>query len=261
MMAFFVGALLGVVFSVLGAGGGILAVPVLLVVFKTSMAEATGAGLAVVWVAAVAGALSHGRAGRVDVRTALIFGVPSVLGAVAGAKLHALVPERVTVGLFSLVLIAALAAMFRQKVETTSGVVASWKVVTAGLATGVLTGFLGVGGGFLIVPALTLWAALPLRRAVGTSMAVIAMSSLSGAAVHLMAGHVPLALVAPMGAGAIVGAVAGSPLVGRLPERPLKLGFALLALVVAVGMGAKALGLTSNAVTPESSAGQAGSRP
>jgi hypothetical protein len=144
-MAFFVGALLGVVFSVLGAGGGILAVPVLLVVFKTSMAEATGAGLAVVWVAAVAGALSHGRAGRVDVRTALIFGVPSVLGAVAGAKLHVLVPERVTVGLFSLVLIAALAAMFRQKVETTSGVVASWKVVTAGLATGVLTGFLGVG--------------------------------------------------------------------------------------------------------------------
>lgn len=244
MMAFVAGALLGVVFSVLGAGGGILAVPVLLFVFNTSVAEATGAGLAVVWIAAIAGASSHWRAGRVDVRVALIFGLPSMLGAVGGAKLHALVPERVTIGLFALVLLAALVAMWSQRRETSETAVASWAIVLAGVATGVLTGFLGVGGGFLIVPALTLWAALPLHRAVGTSMAVIAMSSLSGAVVHLFAGHVPLSLVLPMGAGAIAGALLGAPLSGRLPDRPLKIAFAVLAVVVAVGMGARALGLT-----------------
>ncbi|MDP1915979.1 MAG: sulfite exporter TauE/SafE family protein [Myxococcales bacterium] len=243
MMAFVVGALLGVVFSVLGAGGGILAVPVLLIGFKTSVAEATGAGLAVVWVAAIAGAIGHGRAGRLDVRVALTFGLPSVLGAVGGAQLHSLVPEKVTVGLFALVLLTAVAAMFRKKPEAAPTPVATWAIVVAGVATGVLTGFLGVGGGFLIVPALTLWAALPLHRAVGTSMAVIAMSSLSGAVVHLLAGHVPLALVLPMGAGAVVGAVLGAPLSGRLPERPLKIGFAVLASGVALSMGAKALGL------------------
>lgn len=243
MMAFVVGALLGVVFSVLGAGGGILAVPVLLIGFKTSVSEATGAGLAVVWVAAIAGTISHGRAGRVDARVALTFGLPSVLGAVGGAKLHALVPERVTVGLFALVLLTAVAAMFRKKPEAAAAPVATWAIVVAGVATGVLTGFLGVGGGFLVVPALTLWAALPLHRAVGTSMAVIAMSSLSGAVVHLLAGHVPLSLVLPMGAGAVVGAVLGAPLSGRLPERPLKIGFAVLAFGVALSMGAKALGL------------------
>jgi len=243
MMAFVVGSVLGVVFSLLGAGGGILAVPVLLVVFDASMAEATGAALAVVWVAAVAGAFSHSRAGRVDLRVALTFGVPSVVGAVAGAKLHALVPERVTVALFSLVLFGALFAMWKKKPDGGGRAVATGAVLLAGTVTGVLTGFLGVGGGFLIVPALSLWAALPLHKAVGTSMAVISLSSLSGAVVHLVDGHVPFALVLPMGAGAVLGAVVGAPLAGRLPERPLKIGFAVLAGAVALGMGAKALGL------------------
>lgn len=136
MMAFVVGVLLGFVFSVLGAGGGILAVPVLLIGFKTSVAEATGAGLVVVWVAAIAGVISHARAGRLDVRVALTFGVPSVLGAVGGAQLHALVPEKVTVGLFALVLLTAVPAMFRKKPEAAAAPVATWAVVVAGVATG-----------------------------------------------------------------------------------------------------------------------------
>lgn len=243
MLAFVVGTVLGVVFALLGAGGGILAVPALLAVFSVSMAEATGAGLAVVWAAAVSGAISHGRAGRVSGRVAIVFGLPSIAGAALGAKLHVLVPERVTVALFSLVLATAVVAMFRQRRQVEPAPASTPALLVAGGVTGVLTGFLGVGGGFLIVPALTLWAGLELHRAIGTSMAVIAMSSLSGTLVHLWAGHVPASLVLPMGAGAIVGAMLGAPLAGRLPERPLRVGFAVLASLVAAGMGAKAAGL------------------
>lgn len=245
MLAFAVGAVLGVIFALLGAGGGILAVPVLLIVFSTSMAEATGAALAVVWAAAVSGAVAHGRAGRVNLRVAGLFGVPSIAGATLGAKLHALVPERVTVGLFAAVLLVAVASMNLKRKEQGEHQVSFPGLLAAGLATGVLTGFLGVGGGFLIVPALSLWAGLALHQAIGTSMAIIALSSLAGALVHLLAGHVPLAVVLPMGGGAVVGAFLGAPLAGRLPERPLKVGFAVVALVVAAGMGAKALGLLS----------------
>lgn len=243
MMAFVVGVALGVVFAVLGAGGGILAVPVLLVVFGTSLQTATGAGLAVVWAAALSGALSHGRAGRVDWKVAASFGLPSVAGAALGAQLHALVPEKVTMVAFAVVLLAALVALFRPRTAGGGAPAKLLALLVAGLVTGALTGFLGVGGGFLIVPALTLFAGLPLHRAIGTSMAVIALASLSGAVVHLLAGHVPLALVLPMGAGAVLGAVVGAPLSGRLPERPLRVGFAGLSVVVAVGMLAKAFDL------------------
>jgi uncharacterized membrane protein YfcA len=242
MMAFVVGAILGVVFAVLGAGGGILAVPVLLVVFGTSMQTATGAGLAVVWAAALSGAVSHARAGRVDLRVGASFGLPSVVGAALGAKLHALVPERVTMVTFAVVLLAALGALFRRRREGTGQPVKLGLVMMAGVVTGLLTGFLGVGGGFLIVPALTLFAGLALHRAIGTSMAIIALASFSGALVHLLAGHVPLELVLPMGAGAVLGAFVGAPLAGKLPERPLRLGFAALSVTVAVGMLVKALG-------------------
>ena len=243
MLAFAVGLTLGVVFALLGAGGGILAVPALMVVFSESMTVATGAGLAVVFAAAVAGSISHGRAKRVDWRVAGLFGAPSILGAVAGARLHALVPERVTMGLFALVLLIAVASMLRKRREGPAASGSTAVLLGVGFATGVLTGFLGVGGGFLIVPALTVFAAVPLHRAIGTSMAVIAASSLSGAITHLVAGHVPLELVAPMAAGAVMGALIGAPLSGRLPEKPLKLGFAVLAFVVATGMALAAAGL------------------
>lgn len=243
MLAFVVGLTLGVVFALLGAGGGILAVPTLMVLFSESMTVATGAGLAVVFAAAVAGAIAHGRAGRVDWRVAGLFGLPSIAGAVAGAKLHALVPERVTMGLFAFVLLLAVGSMLRGRREGGGAPGSTLLLLGVGVATGVLTGFLGVGGGFLIVPALTVFAQVPLHRAIGTSMAIIAASSLSGAITHLIAGHVPLALVAPMAAGAVIGALVGAPLSARLPERPLKLGFVGLAVVVSTGMALAAAGL------------------
>lgn len=235
MTSFLVGLGLGVVFSLLGAGGGILTVPILLEGFHLPLAQATAGALAVVWAASVFGTLGHARGKRVLWKAVLWFGGPSMLGAVAGAKLNPLVPERVTLVLFSTVLLAATAFMFRKKREAAAEPRLDPRfLVPAGLVLGVATGFLGVGGGFLIVPVLVGAAHLPLKQAVGTSMAIIAASSFSGAATYVLAGEAPMHLVLPMGGGAILGALVGAPLAGKLPERPLRLGFAALAVGIAL---------------------------
>ncbi len=239
MLAFAVGIVMGLVFAVLGAGGGIIAVPVLLALFSLPMSSATTGSLAVVWAAAVTATFGHGRAKRVDWRVALAFGLPSIAGAMVGARLNALAPERLTMALFALVLLVATAAMFRKKPEAPTAA-ALPVVLAAGLGIGVVTGFLGVGGGFLVVPALVTLAQVPLHRAVGTSAAIIAGSSFAGALTTLVRDPALVALVLPIAGGAVLGALVGAPLAGRLPEQPLRYGFAALALTIAVAMGWRA---------------------
>ncbi len=239
MVAFLTGLAMGLVFAVLGAGGGIIAVPVLLVLFKLPLSAATGGGLAIVFAAAVTAAMGHARAKRVDWRVVLLFGPASMLGAVLGAKLNALVPERVTSALFAVVLLLATASLFRKKREA-PGAAPKVVLVLVGLALGVLTGLLGVGGGFLMVPALVGLAQLPLHRAVGTSTALIAMSSLTGATTTLVQNTALIPLVLPIAAGAVVGALLGVPLSGKLPEKPVRAAFAALAVTVAAGMAWRA---------------------
>lgn len=240
MFGFVIGLLMGLTFAVLGAGGGIIAVPVLLLLFSLPLRDATGAGLAIVFAAALTSAVGHARAQRVDWKTVLVLGPTTMVGAVLGAKLNALVPERLTAGLFALVLLAATASLFRKKPESPKAA-PRWKVLGVGLALGVLTGFLGVGGGFLLVPVLVGLAMLPLHRAVGTSAALIAMSSFAGGVTAMVTRPELMTLVLPLAGGAVVGALAGVPLSGRLPERGLRVGFAVLASSVAVGMAVKAV--------------------
>lgn len=239
MLAFVVGTVMGLVFAVLGAGGGIIAVPVLLTLFALPMSSATAGGLAVVWAAAVTAAFGHARGKRVDWRVALAFGLPSMGGAMLGARLNELSPERLTTGLFALVLLVATVGMFRKKPENPKAAPLP-VVLLAGLGIGVLTGYLGVGGGFLVVPALVMLAQVPLHRAVGTSTAIIAGSSLAGAVTTLV--HTPdlVRLVLPIAGGAVLGALVGAPLAGKLPEKPLRYGFAALAFAIAAAMAWRA---------------------
>lgn len=240
MLAFLSGLGMGLVFAVLGAGGGILAVPVLLVLFDLPMGSATAGGLAVVFAAASTSALGHARAGKVDWRTAVLFGPASIVGAVLGARLNAWVPERVTAGLFAGVLLLATASLFRAKSDQPKPAPSRVLLAVAGLALGVMTGFLGVGGGFLMVPALIGLAGLPIHRAVGTSAVLITASSLAGSVAVLATRPALLALIAPIAGGAAVGALLGVPLSSKLPPRPLRLAFAALSIVVAAGMAWRA---------------------
>jgi uncharacterized membrane protein YfcA len=132
MSAFLAGLAMGLVFSLLGAGGGLIAVPVLMVLFKAPLMEATAGALTVVWAAAASGTVGHAREARVTWRAAWLVGLPSMVGAVAGAKLHRLVPDRVTMVLFALVLLVATALMFRAKKDARRSAAARLDVPRAG---------------------------------------------------------------------------------------------------------------------------------
>jgi uncharacterized protein len=231
------GLAIGVLLGLVGGGGSILAVPVLVYILGQPVHDATTESLVVVGAAALVGAADHARVGKVRIRTALAFGLAGAAGAIGGSALNRLVAGRVILLAFAALLLLAAVAMKRRKdfgAETTARPRAHAYAAAAGLLTGVLTGFLGVGGGFVIVPALVLLLGLPITLAIGTSLAVIALTSASALAAHLAGGHIDWALAAAFTAAAIAGALLGRRLGGRLDQARLSTLFALLLVGVAV---------------------------
>ena len=239
----FAGAAMGLVISALGAGGSMFIVPVFLYLFHEPMPVATGTSLAVVGAGALVGALMHYRQGNLRLRVALAFSLGSTVAAPVGAWAHAFVPDRVAVALFSAVLVIAAARMLggTPEVKENAEPHRLRVLVPLGVGVGLLTGFLGVGGGFVILPALVIVARLPLRQAVGTSLAVISLTSITGAAGYAVKGLVSADLLVSVGSGAMLGALLGAPLSSRLPERPMRYGFAALAAGVSLYMFGRAV--------------------
>jgi uncharacterized membrane protein YfcA len=238
LAGFAAGVGVGLILSVLGAGGSMFIVPVLVYAMHLPVSEATGTALAVVCSAAAVGAYGHWKKGNLDLKVTVPFGGAAIAGAFVGALLHSLVADRILLGLFAgtLFIAAARMALGNEDRARTGEPPKLWLLLTLGLGIGVFSGFLGVGGGFVIVPALTWGAKLPLRPAIGTSLAVISMSCLSGAIGHAIQGHVSPLLLATVGSGGVLGAFAGAPLSGKIPEKPLRLAFAVLVLCLGIYM-------------------------
>jgi uncharacterized protein len=234
------GLAIGISLGLVGGGGSILAVPVLVYVLGEPVREATTASLLVVGAVALVGALDHAREGRVRWRTALGFGAAATAGALLGTALNRVAPPDAILFLFALLLLAAAFGMLRRGEPSAAEEAgpptlrSRLKLGLAGLGVGALTGFFGVGGGFLVVPALVLLLGLPTVAAIGTSLLVIALTSGAAFAAHLTSGSLNWPVAAALGGAGIVGALAGSRLSGRLPTRRLRQGFA--ALVLAVGL-------------------------
>jgi uncharacterized membrane protein YfcA len=231
------GVTIGLSLGLLGGGGSILTVPALVYLIGLPAARATGTSLAIVGATALIGAARHHAAGRVDLRAALGFGSASMAGAVAGSLLGRGIAADLLLTLFALLMLAAAGAMLRPPRvapgEPPRGAWALARVAAVGGAVGVVTGFFGVGGGFLIVPALVLVLGLPMRRAVGTSLIVIALASAAGLVTHLGAGAIDLRVTLLFVAGGVIGIVAGTCWAGRLPETQLRRSFAALVVVLA----------------------------
>src|SRR5581483_10609943 len=179
----------------LGAGGSILTVPILVYALGVPVQAATGTSLAIVGLNAAAGAADQLRRGRVLPRTGLAFGASGLVGALAGAWLNHQLQGEVVLVLFSLLMVGAAAAMLRRRpADRSDGFeerydARGWlRLAAVGLGIGFLSGFFGVGGGFLIVPALVLVLGLPMRYAVGTSLLAIALNAVWGLAGHLSFG-------------------------------------------------------------------------
>ena len=237
MLAFALAALIGLSLGLLGGGGSILTVPVLVYVLGVAAKPAIAMSLPVVGITSLVGAAVHWRLGNVRVPTALTFGLVAMVGAFAGAKLAVFLSGAVQLALLAVVMLAAAGSMLRgmrgtrAEAETTAPPRLALLVPIA-LAVGVLTGLVGIGGGFLVVPALVLLARVPMRQAVGTSLLVIALNSASGFAGYLGTVDLDWGFLAGFTAAAVLGALVGTALVARVPQAALKRGFALLLLAM-----------------------------
>ncbi|HZO30340.1 MAG TPA: sulfite exporter TauE/SafE family protein [Chloroflexota bacterium] len=229
-----IGAAIGLVLGLLGGGGAILAVPGLVYILGVEPHAAIAASLAIVAVGALTGLLVHARQGRVAWATAIQLGLTGVVGSIAGAWLGQLVPGERLLALLGLFMLLAAWLMVRRPSVGDRASPPRWQAPLMGLGLGLLTGFFGVGGGFLIVPALTLGLGLPMRQAIGTSLAVITMNALAGVVGYLGGGIVDWPLTVLVSLGAVGGALVGGRLAGTVPERGLRRGFASMVALIAV---------------------------
>jgi uncharacterized membrane protein YfcA len=233
VLAVFVGISLGL----LGGGGSILTVPLLAYVAGMDPKQAIATSLLVVGVTSAVGAITHARAGRVRWRTAALFGVAAMAGAYAGGRLARFVPGTVLMVVFALVMVAAAVAMLRGRQNTTASDtdrhLPMLKIAVLGVAVGTVSGLVGAGGGFLLVPALALLGGLPMPAAIGTSLVVIAMQSVTGLAGHLAAEHIDWQLAGMVTAAAVVGAVVGGRLTGLVDANALRRLFGWFVLLMA----------------------------
>jgi len=233
---------IGVSLGLLGSGGSILTVPVLVYLIGQDEKVAIAGSLFVVGTIALAGSLQYLRAGLIDWHKVLVFGVPGMFGTYIGALVAAYVTGIMQLSLFAIVMLLASYLMLRPvELEHETGRVprAIWKIAGDGLAVGVLTGLVGVGGGFLIVPALVLLGGMPMHGAVATSLTIIALKSYSGFykyldvldARNLALDWKTLLIVTGLG---IVGSLAGGAVANRLPQQTLKKGFGVFLVVMGI---------------------------
>lgn len=228
--------LIGAVLGMLGGGGAILTLPMLVYAVGVDPKVAIAMSLVVVGATSVVGAAIHARADAVQWRVGLVFGAAAMAGAFVGGRGAALVPARVLLVVFSVMMLVTAAAMMRRRAEEAParGVIAVGRVLALGAGVGVLSGLVGAGGGFLIVPALTIFGGLAMSEAIGTSLLVIALQSFAGFAGH--ASHVDLdwGLVGIVTGAAVAGSVLGALAGRKIPADHLRRGFAWL--VVAMGI-------------------------
>ncbi len=226
--------LVGLTLGLLGGGGSILTVPVLVYALGIEPKLAVVMSLPIVGGAAFIGAVQHWRLGHVELRSALPFGLVAMLGAFAGAQLAHQVSGTTQMIILAAVMVLAAGSMLRSaRADNSSQPLARRSrsaLLAVGAATGILTGLVGVGGGFLMVPALVLLGGLPMSHAIGTSLLVIAMNTATGYVGHHGTVVVPWNLVAWFFALTTVGILAGGRWTDRVPQQALKRAFACLLL-------------------------------
>lgn len=255
------GAIIGLVLAFTGAGGGVLAIPLLVFGLHLPVQQAAPAGLVAVGMAAAVGAVFGLRQRIVRYRAAALIGGAGMLMAPLGVFIAQRLPNRPLLAVFALVLAyaasrmlrgPALAARQRERVQChvdSAGQRLTWTrpcvraLAGTGIVSGVLSGLLGVGGGFVIVPALTRYTDLDIRSIQVTSLAVIALVSLSGVSAAAWYGSLPWGVALPFGAGAMTALLAGRLVANKLHPAHLQQAFAWFSLAIAILMLARAAGL------------------
>lgn len=239
LIAWFGALAIGLSLGLLGAGGSILTVPVLVYLVGQVDKVAIAGSLAIVGGISLVGAVPYIFQHRVDWRSVALFGLPGMAGTYGGAYLATFVPGTLQLVVFGILVVLASMLMIRpvQVQDSPSTPQAYWKIITEGLVVGIITGFVGVGGGFLIVPALVLLGGLPMHVAVGTSLLIITLKSFSGLYKYLEVLQTldlsldwrVIGLFTLLG---IVGSIVGNRLSSQLPQQMLRRAFASFLFVI-----------------------------
>jgi uncharacterized membrane protein YfcA len=237
------GLVIGALVGLLGGGGSILAVPALVFAAGQELPQAVATSLLVVCITSVVALLPRLRAGQIAWRVGVLFGAAGAATAFAGAAVNRLLPDDVVLGLFAALMIAAGLRMLSEKPGTGAACAAdggrvNWRrclprTLAGGLVVGFLTGLLGVGGGFLIIPVLVIALGLPMTTAIGTSLLIVAVNSAAGFAAH--AGEAPLDVPVTVAftAAAVLAGLAAGRVATRVDTTRLRRWFAYLVFAVA----------------------------
>lgn len=230
------GFAIGLSLGLLGGGGSILTVPALVYLVGQTPQVAVTTSLAIVGANSLLGANFHRAQGTLDWQVAILFGSAGMLGAYFASGISDLLAPQLLMMIFAALMLLIGTFMLTRKASADSPSSGSpfWVVFASGGLVGVLTGVLGVGGGFLIVPALVMLVGLPMQAAVGTSLVVIAMNSLAGLLGRLGAESVNIPLIVVFGLAGLAGTFAGARLANILPAQKLQKAFAMFVILLAI---------------------------
>jgi uncharacterized membrane protein YfcA len=236
---------IGVVLGMLGGGGAILTLPMLVYAVGVEPKTAIATSLFVVGATSIAGTVVHARASAVRWKVGGIFGAAAMAGAYGAGRIAHLIPATVLLVGFGVLMVVTATAMLKGRIiDVDAGAphqLQLGRALALGAAVGVLSGLVGAGGGFLIVPALTLFGGLAMREAIGTSLFVIALQSFAGFAGHVTHVHIDWILVLSITAASLVGSVAGAISGAKISPHGLRRGFAWLVVAMGLFMFAKQL--------------------
>ncbi|MGN6763416.1 MAG: sulfite exporter TauE/SafE family protein [Leifsonia sp.] len=256
VLAVVLGAIIGLSLGALGGGGSILTVPALVYILGQSAHQAVAESLIVVGVTSIVAAISHARAHHVRWGTGAVFGVLGVVTSYLGSALSALIdPNLLLLAFAALVLIAAVAMWTRTRPKGGKEAApptrlpsdgrwnraATLRVVSSALIVGFLTGFLGVGGGFVIVPALVLSLGMEMPIAVGTSLLVIAINCAVSLVPHLGTATIDWKIVIPFTLGAVAASLGGKLVADKASGKWLTRSFVFLLIAVAIYVATRSI--------------------
>lgn len=247
-LAIISGAITGIVLGLFGSGGSIIAMPALMYLLNVEAKSAIAMSMGIVAVTATISGWDNWRRGNVDLKVAAMFGLFGVIGTYGGARLGVYTPVQVQLTLFALVMYAAAWKMLQIKKQPVSQLATAGgpplsedeaisahmgHIAAHGVGVGVLTGLVGVGGGFLIVPALVLLSGIPMKIAIGTSLVIVAAKSYSGFAGYVAAVPVDWSIMASFTAVTVAGSFVGTRVAHRFSQETLKRSFGVFLVFVA----------------------------